>query len=380
MILEIDIEKDYYESKKLKKNKTPSFNLKSKFSIDSGSIIVLFGRSGSGKTSTLGCIAGLLDPDNGRIIVNNEIYYDSDKNINMSPQERNLGYVFQNYALFPHLTVKENIEYGIKHLSEEEKERRVFELLKLTQIEGLENRYPDQISGGQKQRVALARALAPSPKILLLDEPFSALDMISRMRLRESLRSIQKELKIPVVFVTHSFEEAFVMAEKVVTFHNGRIQQIGTPEEIFYNPINTNVAQLVGYINIFSNAEIDYNENSPDFSILDYRDMKMSIKKFNKSMNEVSFGIRPENIKLIDINSEKTENVFECIIKDVVNEGSTSLVYLEVIQNGLRLMSKTQNDKFKKLNYAVGEKCKIELLKDKITILMTQSVKKIDLT
>jgi molybdate transport system ATP-binding protein len=97
-------------------------------------------------------------------------------------------------------------------------------------------------------------------------------------------------------------------------------------------------------------------------------------------MNEVSFGIRPENIKLIDINSEKTENVFECIIKDVVNEGSTSLVYLEVIQNGLRLMSKTQNDKFKKLNYAVGEKCKIELLKDKITILMTQSVKKIDLT
>jgi molybdate transport system ATP-binding protein len=180
--------------------------------------------------------------------------------------------------------------------------------------------------------------------------------------------------------VTHSFEEAFVMAEKVVTFHNGRIQQIGTPEEIFYNPINASVAQLVGYINIFSNAEIDYNENSPDFSILEYLGIKMSIKKFNKSMNEVSFGIRPENIKLIDINSEKTENVFECIIKDVVNEGSTSLVYLEVIQNGLRLMSKTQNDKFKKLNYAVGEKCKIELLKDKITILMTQSVKKIDLT
>lgn len=377
MILEIDIEKNYYESKN-SKNNAPSFNLKSKFSIVEGSIIVLFGRSGSGKTSTLGCIAGLIAPDKGKIIVNNEVFYDSDKKINKPPRERNLGYLFQNYALFPHLTVKQNIEYGIKHLSDEEKEKKISELLKLTQIEGLENRFPDQLSGGQKQRVALARALAPNPRILLLDEPFSALDMVSRIRLRERLRAIQKELKIPVVFVTHSFEEAFVMADKVVAFHNGKIQQIGTPEEIFYNPINANVAELVGFINLFSNAEIDKNSESSDFSILKYLNMNLKIKKYNQSLNDVSFGIRPENIKILDDSSEKIDNVFECTIKDIVNEGSASLVYLEM-DNGLKLISKVQSDQCRNLKEKLGNKCKIEFLKEKISILMTDRVKKISL-
>src|SRR5690606_33862447 len=143
-------------------------------------------------------------------------------------QKRNLGYVFQNYTLFPHMDVRKNIECGLKNWNKESREERVMEMLSLLHIEELEKRYPSQLSGGQKQRVALARALAPRPELLLLDEPFSALDKGIKIELIEKIKSLQNKLKIPLLFITHSLEEAFMLADRVLVMHGGKIQQFGT--------------------------------------------------------------------------------------------------------------------------------------------------------
>ncbi|WP_243685490.1 ABC transporter ATP-binding protein [Methanosarcina barkeri] len=155
-------------------------------------LVVLFGPSGSGKTTLFKCISGITEPDDGKITVGSKVYYDKNQKINLPIQKRNLGYVFQNYTLFPHMNVRKNIECGLKGWEKEDKEVRVAEMLNLIHIEELENRYPSQLSGGQKQRVALARALAPKPGILLLDEPFSALDMGIRTKLAERIKKICK--------------------------------------------------------------------------------------------------------------------------------------------------------------------------------------------
>ncbi|RSD34118.1 MAG: molybdate transport system ATP-binding protein [Methanohalophilus sp.] len=233
--IQVDIEKRYSGQED-----APDFNLDVNFTA-SNELVVLFGRSGSGKTTTLRCIAGLGKPDMGFIEVNGKVYFDSELKKNLSPQDRRPGYVFQNYALFPHMNVAKNITYGLKGRSDAAKEQRLYEMLELLHITGLQDQYPSQLSGGQKQRVALARALAPNPDILLLDEPFSALDMVVRMRLRERIHSIQEKLDIPVLFITHNPVEAFTLADKVVVLHEGSVQQEGRPEDVFYNPCNPGV-------------------------------------------------------------------------------------------------------------------------------------------
>jgi molybdate transport system ATP-binding protein len=154
------------------------------------------------------------------------------------------------------MDVKKNITYGLKGQNDSEKDKRMKEMIQLLDIEGLEDHYPAQLSGGQNQRVALARALAPKPDILLLDEPFSALDMVVRVKLREMIIKIQQDLNIPVLFITHNRVEAFTLADKIVILHDGKVQQVGTPEEVFYHPKNRQVAELVGVSNIFNDAEI----------------------------------------------------------------------------------------------------------------------------
>lgn len=226
---------------------------------EQGGVLVLFGPSGSGKSMTLKAIAGITDPDSGYIAIAGQLVYDSEQGLNLKPQQRRVGYVPQNYALFPHMTVEENIAFGLTSLERPEIERRVKQMLGLMQLEGLEKRKPRQLSGGQQQRVALARALAIEPPILLLDEPFSALDATIRDQLRQNLRDLTHRLAIPVVFVTHDLEEAYMLADRIAVYEQGRILQYAAREEVFYRPASEQVARFLGTRNLFKGTvkEVD---------------------------------------------------------------------------------------------------------------------------
>lgn len=219
--------------------------------IHSGELIALLGPSGSGKTTLLRVIAGLETPDNGAVS-----FFGEDQ-LNRTVKDRNVGFVFQHYALFRHMTVFENIAFGLRvkprsiRLSEAQIEKKVRELLSLIHLDWIRDRYPSQLSGGQRQRVALARALAVEPKVLLLDEPFGALDSKVRKELRQWLRRFHHDLKITTVFVTHDQEEALEVADRVVVLNKGHIEQVGTPEEVYHRPESSFVAEFLGDITLF---------------------------------------------------------------------------------------------------------------------------------
>ncbi|WYM77737.1 ABC transporter ATP-binding protein [Methanolobus sp. ZRKC2] len=369
----MDFRKRYYKKKSdKKKGIEPSFTLDAKFEIEN-ELVVLFGRSGSGKTTALQCISGLLEPNGGKIIVNNKVYFDCHKRINLPVQQRSLGYVFQNYALFPHMDVKKNIAYGLKGWSKEEKEKRIQEMLQLLHIEGLENNYPSQLSGGQKQRVALARALAPKPDILLLDEPFSALDMVVRMKLREKIKEIQRELSIPVLFITHNHVEAFTIADKIIIFHDGRVQQLGTPEEVFYHPKNRHVAELVGMSNIFEDAfvvEIDEAEGS---TLIKSQEMPVRVEHPGLKKDEkISWGIRPENLRILKVSEDENgklgDNTFDASVKSIVNKGSSKVIAFQIKEHRNLLIAEVANQFFEDTRLDVGDICRITLDKNKIVV------------
>jgi len=215
--------------------------------IPSGSLLALLGPSGSGKTTLLRIIAGLEEPDEGAI------HYQDEDATRRSARDRNVGFVFQHYALFRHMTVFENIAFGlrVRRWSRAKVNERVAELLNLIQLGGLEKRHPSQLSGGQRQRVALARALAPQPKVLLLDEPFGALDAKVRQELRHWLRRLHGDLHVTSIFVTHDQDEAFEVADKVVVMQAGRVEQAGGPMEVFEHPANAFVMRFLGNVNAF---------------------------------------------------------------------------------------------------------------------------------
>jgi molybdate transport system ATP-binding protein len=212
-----------------------SFSLKVEFTVVAR-LTVLFGPSGCGKSTVLNCLAGLRKPDTGLIAVCGKTFFDTNAAINLPPQMRQAGYVFQNPALFPHLTVAENIGFGIDHWEEDKRNARINYLLELLKLSGLGDRRVSQISGGQIQRVALARALAPEPKLLLLDEPFSALDTDLRNQLADELRSMQRKLALPMVLVTHSRAEALQLADSVVLLDRGKVVADGDPQRLLGNP------------------------------------------------------------------------------------------------------------------------------------------------
>ena len=211
-----------------------------------GELIALLGPSGSGKTTLLRIIAGLETADCGTVLY-------SDEDVTGAPvRQRNVGFVFQHYALFRHLSVFENVAFGlrVRKVARQRMQERVHELLRLVQLESLERALPSELSGGQRQRVALARALAGEPKVLLLDEPFGALDAKVRQELRQWLRRLHDELHVTSIFVTHDQEEAFEVADRVVIMNHGRIEQAGTPEEVFEHPANPFVIDFLGNVNV----------------------------------------------------------------------------------------------------------------------------------
>ena len=227
-----------------------SFTLDISFTLPGG-ISILFGASGAGKTTLLDCIAGLTSADSGRVQIGDCVVFDSERGINVPVRDRRVGYVFQDLALFPHLTVKANIGYGIVGVQSEERSQRVERTLDSLGIAALRNRRPAQLSGGERQRVALARALITEPCILLLDEPLAALDLPVRMKIADDLRRSIQNLPIPVLYVTHNRDEVFMLGERLLVLENGKLIAQGTPHEVLSAPRGETVAQLAGFENIF---------------------------------------------------------------------------------------------------------------------------------
>jgi len=208
-------------------------------------VVALVGPSGSGKTLTLHCIAGLVKPDAGRVVLDGEVLFDSPDRRWVPPQGRSFGYVGQDLALFPHLDVARNIAYGLKGVSKDRQRERVEELVSLFHLEGLEGRRPREISGGQRQRVALARALARRPKALLLDEPFSALDVPLKNELWDLMREIREQFRIPVLLVTHDPFDARTMADRIIVYKSGRVLRSGSPAEVLRHPDSPEIDTLL---------------------------------------------------------------------------------------------------------------------------------------
>ncbi len=251
--------------------------------------LTLLGPSGCGKTTTLKIIAGFEFADNGSVM------FDNKEINNLPPNERQINTVFQKYALFPHMNIYENIAFGlkIKKLPKKEIDLKVKEMLKLVALEGFENRSVDSLSGGQQQRVAIARALVNEPKVLLLDEPLGALDLKLRQEMQTELKKIQQKLGITFIFVTHDQEEALTMSDTIVVMNKGKIQQMGTPEDIYNEPKNSFVARFIGESNIFDGIMLE--DYKVDFC---NRVFECVDKGFNKN-EDIEVVIRPEDIKMV---------------------------------------------------------------------------------
>jgi len=230
------------------------FQLQTEFEAAAG-VTALYGPSGSGKTLTLDAIAGFIAPDSGRILLDDRILFDAEARVNLPPQQRACGYVFQNYALFPHMTLRQNLAFAAHQLPRLERHRRIAELLDRFKLTELAGRRPRELSGGQKQRGSLARALIARPKILLLDEPAQGLDAALRADLDSLVLEMKKSLGVPILLVTHDLEECFALADNVLICHAGKIVRRGTPLELLRNPGTAEVARLLGDFNLYD-AEV----------------------------------------------------------------------------------------------------------------------------
>ena len=311
------------------------------FGIEKGKLIGLLGPSGSGKTTILRMIAGLENPDSGEIIIDGKVIN------NVPASKRGIGFVFHSYALFRYMTVFENIAFGLRVLkkSENEIKERVAELVKLIGLEGLENRYPSQLSGGQRQRVAFARALAPNPQLLLLDEPFAAIDAKVRQELRHWLKEMIAKLGVTSIFVTHDQDEAIEVADEIIITNKGRIDQIGKPLEVYSKPKTAFVASFFGQPSIFK----DYNK----------------FHSFDTIPNVDQAIVRPEFVKVTKKNEvQKFKNsAEEGVVTDVAFRGSG--IEITVLVNGETL---TARRSFDEPSISVGEKVDVFIYRLFVTV------------
>lgn len=334
MILSVDMKKKY-----------KGFSLDVKFKTN-GEYLGLLGASGSGKSMTLKCIAGIETPDEGKIVLNDKVLFDSDKRINLKPQDRNIGYMFQSYALFPNMTVEENIGAGLK-ITKQEKQQKISEMIKIFHLDGLEKKYPGQLSGGQQQRTALARCIAYEPDVLLLDEPFSALDSHLKEQLLTDVLELLKFYKGKVIMVTHSRDEAYRFCKNLVIIDEGRSVLSGDTKDIFKHPRLLSAARLMGCKNI-SRCEI----LSPgSMHLVDFGITIETEKAVTEKYGYV--GVSLNGFEIADNKEEK--NTMECIIIEVIEEElyytviaeniacSNSKLYFKVVKEKWGSREKNQN-------------------------------------
>jgi iron(III) transport system ATP-binding protein len=270
------------------------------FTVADGELFTLLGPSGCGKSTTLMSIAGFQTPEQGRIAVGEETFFDAAKRVAIPAERRNLGIVFQSYAVWPHMTVFDNLAFPLKvrKLKREAIRTRVREVLELVEMTPLERRYPHQLSGGQQQRVALARALVYSPSVLLLDEPFSNLDAKLRERARAWVKELQHRLGLTTIFVTHDQDEALSMSDRVAVMSAGEVQQIGTPEEIYRRPANRFVAEFVGRVNLIPGTVSSSGDGSVVVDVTG-SPHKLTVLNADGASGEVTVAVRPEAVSVL---------------------------------------------------------------------------------
>lgn len=306
--------------------------------IKKGEFLTLLGPSGCGKTTLLRIIAGFVRPDKGNV------FFNETDITNLPPWERNIGFVFQNYALWPNMTIFNNVAYGLKlrKLSRSAIRKAVEHVLKLVGLPNIGNKYPGELSGGMQQRVALARALVINPPLLLLDEPLSNLDAKLRVSLRKEIRRIQKQLSITAIYVTHDQEEAFDISDRVVVLKNGKVQQIGRPDEIYKNPVNLFVADFVGKAN-YLRAYLSDNT----ISIKGFQPLKMNIDlRTNVRKGEIMVVVRPEDVKFV---TNSKEWHCEGTVKDITFLGGLKRIMVS-ISDDVDILAETLEDPPVKLN------------------------------
>lgn len=313
-----------------------NFHLRPRFEAED-EMVVLLGPSGSGKSLTLRAIAGLLKPDSGRIELSDGTVFDSERGINLPPQRRHVGYVVQNLALFPHLTVAQNIGFALSHWPREQARGRIVELVELLGLAGLEERLPGAISGGQQQRTALGRALAASPRVLLLDEPFTALDAPVRNVLRREVARLRRQLGVLALFVTHDLQEAYALADRIAVYDQGEVLQYGTREEVFGRPADVRVARLLDTRNVFEGRVVAKTEAFTEIETPWFRGRARAEGVLAPNA-AAALCVRPEHVILQRPGRPHTgsslDTVLDVEIEDEVATGNNHRLYLRVLRDG----------------------------------------------
>jgi molybdopterin-binding protein len=321
-------------SKQLGDFKLKNINLQ----IKKDEYFVILGPTGTGKTVILEMIAGLYTPDEGKILFNGKNFS------KLPPEERNIGFVYQDYMLFPHLTVKKNIEFGVKT---EKKKDKIKELIKLMNIENLTHRFPDTLSGGEQQRTAIARALITSPQMLLLDEPLSALDPQTKNKFKKELNKLHNLLETTTIHITHDFTEAIYLADRIAIMQDGKIVQVGTPSQIFRTPQSVFIANFIGMENIFKayfKGDKLYIDGNLEITVA---------KNIDKNKKNISLAIRPENIILTKEKVKSSaRNNFKGEIIDIIDQGALSRLTIDI---GVLLNVLITNNSLNELNLKIND-------------------------
>jgi iron(III) transport system ATP-binding protein len=334
------------------------------FSVAEGELFTLLGPSGCGKSTTLMSVAGFQSPEQGRIVVDGEVVFDASSRVNVPAERRNLGIVFQSYAVWPHMTVFGNLAFPLKVRKAKRAviRTRVHEVLELVEMERFGDRYPHQLSGGQQQRVALARALVYSPSVLLLDEPFSNLDAKLRERARAWVKELQARLGLTTVFVTHDQDEALSMSDRVAVMSLGEVQQIGTPEEIYRRPANRFVAEFVGRVNLLSGHVAAWERGRVALELDGGRKLWVDAEQAPPPQSRLTLAVRPEALRVepADTSTLNGSNTLDASVRSVAFLGDR--YQLELDAAGLALTAQVPR-------LLLGDRVKVHIPADACAIV-----------
>lgn len=346
------------------KKKLGNFLLDVCFEIDNKTLAIL-GASGSGKSMTLKCIAGIETPDEGKIVLDNKVLFDSDKKINLPPQERSVGYLFQNYALFPNMTVEENIGVAIR-MPKREKEEIVKEKIKTFYLQGLEKKKPCQLSGGQQQRVALARMIASNPKIIMLDEPFSALDSHLRWQLEQEMLEIIEKYQRPTLFVSHNRDEVYRISDLIGVMNNGKLEKLSSKKELFQCPELLTGAILTGCKNFSRIIKInDYRVKAIDWQV--------ELETKSKVTNESEYiGIRAHHIQVVKEKNTDDNTILCHVIKIIDNTFNMIVMLKNIYMDDENITEDRKLDNYSEIRLEIGKHEWEEVKGDQLRIKLSE--------